>query len=90
MINIITIICHLTPNETLNEPQHSNFLELMYLLEALKHPLLFSLQEEYAHVVINHQHKVGTHGPSSPLGFSCNYCAIFPGVSFFALQLKTS
>ena len=38
MINIITIICHLTPNETLNEPQHGNFLELMYLLEGLIQP----------------------------------------------------
>ena len=26
---------------------------------------------------------MGTHGPSSPLGFPCNYCAIFPGVSLF-------
>ena len=38
MINIITIICHLTPNETLNEPQHGNFLKLMYLLEGLIQP----------------------------------------------------
>lgn len=33
MINIIIIICHLMTNETLNEPQHSNFIELMYLIE---------------------------------------------------------
>lgn len=32
MINIIIIICHLTPNETMNEPQHGTFMELMYLL----------------------------------------------------------
>lgn len=35
MINIIIIICHLMPNETLNEPGHSNFMELMYLPETL-------------------------------------------------------
>lgn len=33
MINIIIISCHLTPNGTLNEPQHGDCTELMYLPE---------------------------------------------------------
>lgn len=35
MINIIITICHLTPNEALNEPQPSDFVELICLLETL-------------------------------------------------------
>lgn len=38
MINNIIIICHLTPNETPNEPQHSGCTELMYLLETDRVP----------------------------------------------------
>lgn len=42
MINIIIITYHLMANETLNEPQQRNLIELMYLLEtnnALYSPL---------------------------------------------------
>lgn len=35
MINIIITICHLMPNEALDEPQPSDFVELMCLLETL-------------------------------------------------------
>lgn len=35
MINIIITICHLMPNEAVGEPQPSDFVELMCLLETL-------------------------------------------------------
>lgn len=35
MINIIITICHLTPNEAVDEPQPSDFVALMRLLETL-------------------------------------------------------
>lgn len=64
MINIIITTHHLTPNETLNDPQHSNFLELMYLLEAL---IQHASPPQKGRAVVNHQHKASPRGPYSLL-----------------------
>lgn len=86
MINIIIIIiCHLTPNATLNEPQHSTFMELMYLLEALiEHSSHLSSGKMWSHYNKSPTQKWVHIIPilCLPLGFNSNYFAIFPGVSF--------
>lgn len=59
MINIISTICHLTPNEALNEPQPGDFVELICLLETLIEHSSSVSSEECGPLAINHQRKSG-------------------------------
>lgn len=89
MINIITIICHLTPNETLNEPQHSNFLELMDPLEALIQPSS-PLSSGRMWPCCNKSPTQSGHTRSLSSRVFLQLLCYFPWCFLFALQLKTS
>lgn len=79
MINIIIIICHLTLNETLNEPRYSTFMELMYLLETLiEHSSHLPSGRMWSHYNKSPAQNWGHIIPilCLPLGFNSNYFAI--------------